>query len=46
MEDRLLFLEKFEEAAEEYSCDAEDGCFEVYVKITCEYGCASANVIG
>lgn len=46
MEDRLLFIEKIEEAAAEYSCDAKDGNFEVIVKITCEDGWCSATVVG
>lgn len=46
MEDRLLFIEKIEEAAADYSCEAKDGDFEVFVKITCVDGWCSANVVG
>lgn len=46
MKDRLLFLEKIEDAVAGYSCDAKDENFEVFVKITCEDGWVYANVVG
>lgn len=46
MKDRLLLLEKIEEAVAEYSCKAEDENFEAVINVSCNDGDVYVGVIG
>lgn len=45
MNDEDLLIEMVQTAASEYSCDASDRNFEVIIRIKCEEGWTSAEIL-
>jgi hypothetical protein len=45
MIDEELLIEMIQDAASEYSCEASDRDFEVIVRIKCDNGWASAEIV-
>lgn len=45
MNDEDLLIEMVQEAASEYACDASDRNFEVIIRIKCEEGWTSAEIL-
>ena len=45
MKDEELLIEMIRNAAGEYSCDASDRDFEVVVRIKCDGGWTSAEIV-
>ena len=45
MKDEELFIEEIRSAASNYACDTDDNDYDVLVRIKCEDGWTSAEII-